>query len=54
MFKSQNLAKSRKKLLKSRNLTNFSIIKARPKFLNPNAKMAFNCLWIAFIKAPIL
>ena len=25
----------------------------KPKFLTPNAKIAFNCLWLAFIKAPI-
>ena len=44
MFKFQNLAKSGKNLLKSRNLTNFGITKARPKFLNPDTRMAFNRL----------
>ena len=43
-FKSQNLAKSRKKTLKSGNSTSFDTIEARLKFLTPNAKTAFNCL----------
>ena len=42
--KSQNLAKSRKKLSKSENSTSFGTIKAKPKFLTPNAKTAFNRL----------
>ena len=43
-FKSQNLAKLRKKLSKSGNLTNFNAMENRPKFLTPNARTAFNCL----------
>ena len=43
-FKFQNLAKSRKKLLKSGNLTNFDATEARSKFLTPNAIIAFNRL----------
>ena len=54
IFKSQNFAKLEKKLLKSRNSINFGIIKVVPKFLNPNTSIAFNCLWLAFIKALIL
>ena len=54
MSKSQNLAKSGKKLSKSGNLTNFDNTKAGPKFLNSNARTAFNRLWLAFIEAPIL
>ena len=52
--KSQNLTKSGKKLSKSGNTTNFDATEARPKFLTPNAKTTFNCLQLAFIKAPIL
>ena len=52
--KSQNLTKSGKKLSKSENSTNFNITKVGPKFLTPDAKTAFNCLWLAFIEAPIL
>ena len=44
MFKSQNSAKSGKKLSKSRNLTNFDVTKDGPKFLTPNARTAFNYL----------
>ena len=54
MLKSQNLAKSGKKLSKSENSTNCDTTKAEPKFLTPNNKIAFNCLWLAFIEAPIL
>ena len=54
MSKSQNLAKSRKKLSKSGNLTNFDAIKAGPKFLTSNAKTAFNHLQLAFIEALVL
>ena len=53
-FKSQNLAKSRKKLLKNGNLSNFSIIKVGLRFLTFNAKITFNLLWLAFTKALIL
>ena len=52
--KSQNLAKLGKKMSKSGNLTNFNAIKVGPKFLTPNARTAFNLLWVAFIEAPIL
>ena len=52
--KSQNSAKSEKKLSKSGNLTNFNAMKDKPKFLIPNATTAFNRLWLAFTKAPIL
>ena len=44
MFKSWNLAKSKKKLSKNKNLLNFDIMEAKPKFLTLNAKIAFNCL----------
>ena len=54
MFKSQNLAKSGKKLSKNENLPIFRVIKARLKFLTPNIKTTFNCLWLAFTKALIL
>ena len=43
MFKSRNLAKSRKKLSKSRNSTYFYATEVGPKFLTPNAKTTFNC-----------
>ena len=52
--KFQNLAKSRKKLSKSGNSTNFDTIEDGPKFLTSNARAAFNRLWLAFTKAPIL
>ena len=51
--KSQNLAKSGKKLLKSGNSTNFNATRAKPKFLTPNARTAFNHLRLAFTKALI-
>ena len=54
MFKSQNLAKSRKKLSNNRNSTNFNATEAGLKFLTSDAKIAFNCLQLAFTKAPIL
>ena len=53
-FKSWNLAKSGKKLLKSGNLTNSDATEDRPKFLTPDAKTAFNYLWLAFTEALIL
>ena len=37
-----NLAKSRKKLLKSKNLPNFGITEAGPKFLTPDIRTTFN------------
>ena len=54
MSKSWNLAKLRKILSKSRNPTNFNAAEVGPKFLTLDAKIAFNCLWLAFTKAPIL
>ena len=54
MSKSQNLAKSRKKLIKSGNSTNFNTIEDGPKFLILDTRIAFNCLWLVFIKASIL
>ena len=54
MSKSQNLAKSEKKLSKNGNSTNFDTTKDGPKFLTPNARTAFNHLWLAFTEALIL
>ena len=54
MFKSRNLAKLKKKLLKIENSINFDATKAGPKFLTPNARITFNRLWLAFIEALIL
>ena len=53
MSKSWNLAKSGKKLSKNGNSTNFDVTRDGPKFLTPNAKIAFNCLRLAFTKALI-
>ena len=53
-FKSQNLAKLRKKLSKSRNLTNINATEDGPKFLTFNARTTFNRLRLAFIEALIL
>ena len=53
LSKSQKSAKSGKKLSKSRNLSNFSAKKNEPSFLILNARIAFNCLWLAFTKALI-
>ena len=53
-FKSRNLAKSRKKLSKSRNLTNFNATGTGPKFLIPDIRIALNCLLLALTKALIL
>ena len=53
-FKSQNLAKSGKKLSKSENLTNFDFIKARLKILTPDTRTAFNYLRLTFMEALIL
>ena len=54
MSKPQNLAKLEKKLSKSGNSINFNTTKARPKFLTPVIKIAFNCLRLAFIEALVL
>ena len=59
--KSQKLSKSEKskgkkskKPPKSGNLPNFDAKNSRPSFLTPKARSAFNSLWLAFIKAPII
>ena len=52
--KSRNSAKSGKKLSKSGNSTNFDATKDGPKFLTPDARTAFNHIWLAFTEAPIL
>ena len=54
MFKSRNSTKLGKKLSKSGNLTNFNAIKARLKFLTPEASTIFNRLKLAFTEASIL
>ena len=46
--------KKSKKLSKRENSPNFDAIEAGPSFLIPNARATFNCLWLAFTKAPIL
>ena len=51
--KSRNLAKSGKKLSKSGNSINSNATEDRSKFLTPNAKTAFNRLWLTFTEAPI-
>ena len=53
-FKSRKLAKSGKNSSKSGNSSNFGTTESRPSFLTPGAKEAFNCLWLAFTKTPIL
>ena len=52
--KSWNLAKSGKKLSKNGNSTNFDATEDGPKFLTPNARVAFNRLRLAFTEASIL
>ena len=52
--KSQNLAKSEKKLSISGNSTNFDTTKTGSNFLTSDTKTTFNCLWLAFTKASIL
>ena len=51
--KSGKLSKSRKKLSKSGNSTNFEAKKAKPSFLTSSTRKAFNRLRLAFTKAPI-
>ena len=51
-LKGKKLAKS-KKLSKSGNSPNFGATELGPSFLIPEAKSAFNCLRLAFTKAPI-
>ena len=60
LAKSQKLSKSRKskgkklkKPSKSKNSPNFNVTEAKPNVLIPGTKKAFNCLWLAFIKALI-
>ena len=53
-LKGQKSAKSGKKLLKSGNLPKFDVKKAGSNFLTSDAMTAFNHLWLAFTKAPIL
>ena len=66
-LKSQNLAKFRKlskseksksekskKQLNSENSPNFVATETGPRFLTPDARIAFNRLWLAFIKTLIL
>ena len=53
LFKSQNLVKSEKKLSKIENLPNFNIKKVESSFLTFDAKIAFNYLWLTFIKTLI-
>ena len=53
LSKFQKLTKLKKILSKSGNSSNFNATKARPKFWTLDAKIAFNCLWLAFIKALI-
>ena len=52
--KSQNSAKSGKKSSKSGNSTNFDAMEDGPKFLTPDARIAFNHLRLAFTEALIL
>ena len=54
MSKFQKSAKLRKKLLKNGNSPSFEAIKAKPKFLTFNARLAFNRLQLAFTTALIL
>ena len=54
LAKSQKLSKSGKNSSKSGNLPNFGTTETGPSFLTLKAKLAFNRLWLAFIKAPIL
>ena len=61
LSKSRKLSKSGKskgeklkKPLKSGNSSNFDITEVRPSFLTPGTREAFNCLRLAFTKAPIL
>ena len=58
LFKSRNSKGKKsakfKKPSKSRNLPKFNTKKASPSFLTSKARVAFNRLYLAFIKAPIL
>ena len=48
------MAKSGKKLSNSENSINFDVTEDESKFLISDARIAFNCLRLAFIEAPIL
>ena len=50
--KGKKLAKS-KKLSKSGNSPNFGVTEPGPSFLTPEARLAYNRLWLAFTKALI-
>ena len=52
-FKSQKSAKSGKNSSKSGNSPNFGATETEPSFLTPEARSAFNRLWLAFTEAPI-
>ena len=58
LVKSQKSSKSKseksKKLSKNENSSNFDALEAGPSFLTPKARATFNCLQLAFTKAPIL
>ena len=54
LSKSQKLAKLKKELSKSGNLPNFDAKENEPSFLTPDTRTAFNYLWLAFTRAPIL
>ena len=54
LAKSQKLAKFGKKLSKSGNSPNFDAKDNGSSFPTPKAWASFNCLWLAFTKAPIL
>ena len=54
LFKSQKSAKSRKKLLKNRNSSNFNAKKNGLSFLIPKTRVAFNRLLLDFTKVSIL
>ena len=52
-FKSRKLSKSGKRSSKSGNLTNSNAMEDGSKFLTPDARTAFNRLWLTFTKASI-
>ena len=49
----QKSVKSGKNLSKSWNSPNFDVKDDGLSFLTPKERVAFNCLWLAFTKAPI-
>ena len=54
LSKSRKSAKSGKKLSKSGNLFNFDTMNNKSSFITPEARAAFNRLWLAFTNVPIL